>query len=112
MNSKLLLLVPFVLVALAMIVSSIPLILGRVAPNPWYGFRVKRTLGDSKIWYPVNRYAAYHLLAVGVVFLLVSISLYLVPAIGFTPYSIACVGVILCGLAVVLIRSFRYLSRL
>ena len=33
---------------------SVPLLLKRVPPNRFYGFRSKRTLGDEQIWYRVN----------------------------------------------------------
>ena len=35
---------------------SIPLIMGKIGPNPWYGFRVKCTLSDPVVWYAVNVY--------------------------------------------------------
>ncbi len=35
--------------------SAIPLILQRVPPNPWYGFRVQATLENPAVWYPANR---------------------------------------------------------
>jgi SdpI/YfhL protein family len=44
---------------------SVPLILGKIGPNPLYGFRVKKTLEDPAVWYPVNAYAAKRLLVVG-----------------------------------------------
>ena len=45
---------------------SVPFILGKIGPNPLYGFRVKKTLEDPAVWYPVNAYAAKRLLVVGV----------------------------------------------
>jgi hypothetical protein len=44
---------------------SIPLLRGKVAPNPWYGFRTRLTLGDPDIWYPVNAWGARRLLWLG-----------------------------------------------
>lgn len=41
---------------------SVPLILQRVPPNRFYGFRSKRTLGDEEIWYRVNRLGGVFLL--------------------------------------------------
>jgi hypothetical protein len=43
MNPRTLLLVMYIVEASALIGLSIPLILGRVAANAWYDFRVKRT---------------------------------------------------------------------
>jgi uncharacterized membrane protein len=35
---------------------SIPLILGKVPPNAWYGFRVPRAFASQENWYRINRY--------------------------------------------------------
>jgi hypothetical protein len=37
-------------------VISIPLILGKITPNGFYGFRVRKTLEDPEIWYTANEY--------------------------------------------------------
>ena len=44
---------------------SIPLILGRVPPNHWYGFRTSKTLRSAKLWRAANHYAGWCLLATG-----------------------------------------------
>jgi uncharacterized membrane protein len=45
---------------------SIPLILNRVPPNRFYGFRTAKTLSDPKIWYEVNHISGKDLLLVGI----------------------------------------------
>jgi hypothetical protein len=45
-----------------LIALSVPMIQGRVKPNPWYGFRIPLTLNNADIWYPANRYAGQLLL--------------------------------------------------
>src|SRR6266436_2680530 len=40
---------------------SIPMILGKVAPNPTYGFRTRLTLSSPAIWYPANKFAGWAL---------------------------------------------------
>ena len=44
---------------------SIPLILGRVPPNHWYGFRTSKTLSSAKLWRASNQCAGWCLLATG-----------------------------------------------
>ena len=44
---------------------SIPLILGHVPPNHWYGFRTSKTLSSAKLWRAANQYAGWCLLATG-----------------------------------------------
>ena len=53
------LLILFLLIGLLMIGLAIPLILGKVPPNSWYGFRIRLTLDDPEIWYPANRYGGF-----------------------------------------------------
>jgi len=36
---------------------NIPLLLGRVPPNHWYGFRTQKTLSSPTVWYAANRFA-------------------------------------------------------
>ena len=44
---------------------ALPLILGRVPPNYWYGFRTSKTLSIAKLWRASNQYAGWCLLATG-----------------------------------------------
>ena len=53
-------------VGLVFISISIPLILEKVPPNRWYGFRVAKTFSSERIWYIANRVAGYDLLWAGV----------------------------------------------
>jgi hypothetical protein len=94
---------------LLLAVLSIPLILQRIGPNPWYGFRVKKTLNDPAIWYPVNAYAAKRLLAVGLASSLAAVLLFFVSNLDLNTYALACAGVSLSGLLVTLIQSIFYL---
>lgn len=42
------------LIALVNIVISLPLVLRRVPPNYFYGFRTRKTLSSPDIWYEAN----------------------------------------------------------
>jgi uncharacterized membrane protein len=59
-----------------LIVLAVPMILQRVRPNPWYGFRTSKTLSDAKVWYPANRYAGKALLLAGALITVASLVLY------------------------------------
>ena len=54
---------------------SIPLIVGLVPPNRFYGFRTVKTLSDARIWYAVNRVAGWDTLAAGVTIVLASLAI-------------------------------------
>ena len=55
------------------IAVSIPLILDRVPPNAWYGFRVAKTFASERIWYTANREAGYNLLYTGITIALTAV---------------------------------------
>jgi len=101
----------FVAEGLLLAVLSVPLILGKIGPNSWYGFRVRRTLDDPALWYPVNAFAAKTLLAVGLGTSLAAVVLYNVPGISLVVYASAMAVVVLAGLAVSIIASFIYLNK-
>src|SRR4051812_18320096 len=111
-NPKTLMLVLYLALGLALVGMSIPLIRGRVPPNPVYGFRVKRTLEDPDIWYPANRYAAWRMLWLGVALAVVATAFYFMPGVGFVAYALTCLAVVVVGLAMGLAQSFRHLRRL
>ena len=48
-------LVVIFLAPLLIIAVSIPLILGMVPRNHWYGFRTSKTLASDAVWYEGNR---------------------------------------------------------
>jgi uncharacterized membrane protein len=111
-DPKLILLVVFLTSGSLLTAVSVPLIRGRVPPNPLYGFRTRRTLADPAVWYPANRYAAWRLLWLGATLVVTATGLYFVPGVGFPSYAVACAAVLLGGMAVALVQSFRYVRRL
>ena len=65
--------VSLLVVGVTGIVAAIPLLLGKVPRNGFYGFRTKLTRSSDEIWYPANRVAAKALLAWGILNLAVAI---------------------------------------
>jgi len=63
----------FAAVGLLFIGLSIPLILGRVPPNHFYGCRTEKTLSDPEIWYEANRISGKDFLLAGVLVLAASL---------------------------------------
>ncbi|MEW5870665.1 MAG: SdpI family protein [Chloroflexota bacterium] len=91
---------------------SLPLIAGIIPPNPIYGFRTRATLSDPKLWYPANRCAGRWLLANGLSVALAALLLYPIPGLSIDAYALACLVVVVVGLALALWRSFRCLRLL
>jgi hypothetical protein len=91
---------------------SVPLIRRKIGPNPFYGFRVRKTLSNPEVWYAANAYAAKWLFGIGLGTVAVAVALFFVPGIDVLGYSLTCAALILGGLVVGLVMSFRYLNRL
>ncbi|HEV2761807.1 MAG TPA: SdpI family protein [Pyrinomonadaceae bacterium] len=54
---------------------GVPLFLGRVRPNWWYGCRTEKTLSDKKVWYAVNRVTGRDIIAGGIALVAGSLAL-------------------------------------
>ena len=92
---------------------AVPLIRGRVPRNPWYGFRVPKTLASDEVWYAANRFMGRDLLGCGAVIAVGSVLLAAV-ASQLTVDGIAYIGLAytLVPIAIMVVRSFRYLGTL
>jgi uncharacterized membrane protein len=106
------LLVMYVAAGLVLSATSIPLILRKIGPNPVYGFRVKQTLEDPKVWYEVNAFAGKGLLIDGLITVIAAIVLAAVPGISVDRYAISVMVLVFLALGITLIASIRYLSRI
>jgi hypothetical protein len=98
--------------SLLLIGLSIPLIKRMVAPNSWYGFRVRQTLEDPAVWYEANAYSGRCLLWAGIAILFGSVVLFKVPGLNDPTYATCCAGCALSALGVAMFRSFRFLGRI
>ncbi len=105
------LLLLYLVTGLLLVGLSLPLIYRKIPPNYWYGFRVKATLENEDVWYPVNEYAARRLLWVGIATAVAAAVLFsLLTNVGVYASAMGCI--VLLGLAVSVIQSFLYLRRL
>lgn len=50
------------LIPVVIAVFAVPVVLGKVPPNPIYGFRTPKTLSSPGIWYAANRIAGWLLI--------------------------------------------------
>jgi uncharacterized membrane protein len=51
-----------ILLPLLLLGLSVPMVLGRVQPNLWYGVRTPKTLASKEIWYRANRLGGVYLI--------------------------------------------------
>src|SRR5438477_6175562 len=54
---------PFTVPALLLFFVAVPLVLGVIPRNRFYGVRTARTLSDDGVWYAVNRLAGASIMA-------------------------------------------------
>jgi uncharacterized membrane protein len=50
---------PFIIPTVIFLFVSIPLILGVVPKNRWYGIRTAKTMADDRVWYSANRFGGW-----------------------------------------------------
>jgi hypothetical protein len=106
------LLVLFAVSGLGLMALSIPLLRNKVKPNGLYGFRIKATLEDPRLWYEVNQYFAKRLLVTGMAVLISSLLLYLIPDISVDAYAWGVLFVFCLFFIPGIVASVRYLHRL
>jgi len=64
---------PFFIPGILFLVVSLPLILGLLSPNRFYGVRTVETLADKQLWYRVNRFCGWALLVSSLLYLCVAV---------------------------------------
>jgi uncharacterized membrane protein len=100
-------------VGLLFIGISIPLILEKVPPNRWYGFRVPKIFSSERIWYAANRVAGYDLLWAGVaIAITATISGLLFERLGSITVHTINFALFFGAIVVAIAHSFLHLNRL
>ena len=87
-----------------LVLVSIPLVLRRVPPNHFYGFRVPATHRNRSVWYDVNAAAGWEFILLGVVMVTLE---FMLPRVTQTVRPIA-----FAGLALIIIVNWRLANRL
>ena len=88
------------------------MIAGKIGPNGLYGFRVRATMENPKLWYAVNQYAGIRLLVTGVIIIMSAVGLYFLPGLSVDSYALACLGVFAVVFIFGLVQSLIYLKSL
>lgn len=99
-------------VALLIIGLAIPLYLGKIKRNNFYGFRTTKTLSNDEIWYAANRDSARNFMWAGSIILLTALILFFSRgSLGLDPLVIIMVSVTFIALVGAVIKSFMFLSK-
>ena len=104
--------ITYVVGGLLVTALSVPLIQKRTPPNPWYGFRVRKTLENRDVWYAANVYAGKRLFGSGLATVMGAIALYFAPGLTLDVYALACTVVAFAALTISIVQSLRYLQTL
>jgi uncharacterized membrane protein YbhN (UPF0104 family) len=100
-------------IGLSSIVIALPLLFNKVKPNPWYGFRIRKTLENEAVWYAVNRHFAGRLLVSGVLVAVTAAGLYFaVPSLGVDVYSLTVLAVFVVSFTAGMAQSWKYMKGL
>lgn len=91
---------------------SIPLIAGKVKPNPYYGFRVPSTLNNLETWYAVNNYFAKRQFLVALIEVIAATGLYFWPNITVDEYALSVLAVFIIAFSIAFIQGWRYMKTL
>lgn len=97
-------------IGILFILISLPMLYGRIPPNPIYGFRVPKTLKNPEVWYPVNAHFARRMVWIGIIIFISAIGLALIPGINIDIYSSLMLVVMMISLAIGIYQSYRYLQ--
>ena len=106
------LLIMYVTGGILLTLIAIPLYFGKIGPNGLYGFRVKKTMENPEIWYPVNQYSAGWLMLTGVLTVLCAVGLSFVPGLSVDTYALVCLAVFAGVITVGLVMTVRYMNSL
>lgn len=110
----LILLATYIGIGLLFVGVAVPLVQGKVKPNPWYGVRVRKTLENPEIWYAVNAYFGRRFAVIGLMIGVVGLVLFplgFIPNVGPSLYVFLGHGFMIGSLIWVTIDTFRYMSR-
>ncbi|MFZ5879509.1 MAG: SdpI family protein [Chloroflexota bacterium] len=97
---------------LGMLVAA-PLMANKIGPNPVYGFRTRKTLEDSRIWYAVNQHFGARLFVGSLFQFAAALGLYLAfPGLGVDAYALVMLGVYVLSFGVAMAQTARYMNTL
>lgn len=94
---------------------AVPMILRKIPPNGYYGWRTPKAFSSKKIWYEINWYCGRDFFAIGLFMFVYTVALFLLAGKHehFDVWLVAGNLVLLVGGVILLIlRGVRYLKRL
>lgn len=92
-----------------LILLALPLYLGKVKPNPFYGFFTPKMLENADSWYAVNKVSAGWMIITGVLTVFTTIVLAFVPNLSADAYENTCALIFWGGVTVGGVLTYKYI---
>ena len=99
-------------IGILVIALSIPLLMGRVPMNRWYGTRLPESYTSEANWYAVNRYGAIRMTWYGIAVILVGVAVLRVPPLLGSLWFFAALAAPAVLMVPMLVTLLRYAKRL
>jgi hypothetical protein len=100
--------ITLVCLGLILITVSLPLYLGKIKMNRFYGFRIRKAFESEENWYEINRYGAKTLMCWSVVIMLMGIVCLLVGS----QHVLLVAKITFLSLIIPIVQTFYYARRL
>jgi uncharacterized membrane protein len=103
----------FAIAGILFVLVSLPLIMGWVQPNRWYGFRTAKTRSSDRLWYAANRAMGYDFLWAGLAMCIGAIGILLMGrSLSIQAAATINLIVMLVALSIAILHSYISLRRL
>lgn len=101
-------------IGILLTVLTIPLLMSKIPPNRWYGFRMPKTLSDKEIWYKSNCYLARDFLVLGIIHVLCGIIFMFFESNNLNAWLclIGLISISSAGPPIIVVRGLLYLRKL
>jgi uncharacterized membrane protein len=60
---------PFLIPSIVFLIISIPMVIGKIPRNRFYGIRTRKTLSDERVWYAANRFGGWLFITSSLIYL-------------------------------------------
>ena len=103
----------FIFIGAVFIVLGIPLLLEKVKPNWFYGFRTPTIVKNKDLWYKVNKQVGREFIIAGIILMIGSIYMIIFqPVLTLIQLIIILLMILQLSLVFIIIRGFLLLKRL
>lgn len=63
---------PFLIPSIILLIFSIPLVMGKIPRNRFYGVRTRKTLSDDQAWYGANRFGGWLFIVSSLIYMVIA----------------------------------------